>query len=226
MATRAPARERGSSRVRPTSTGAPRTSSAGCSRATSPSSTTTTSTGSRPRTSCSPRSVAVVNAVASITGRYPNVGPLLLAAAGIPLVDEVGPDVMDAIVDGDLLRIDGDRGAAGRRGGRHGQAPDAAVARGAARSGQAGHWARSSSASPRTRSSTCGASGTCSSTRPTCPTSTIDLSGRHVLVVVRGLDYREDLGDPAQRTSGGAAGPRRCRRRRRRPARVPDASPT
>ena len=33
---------------------------------------------------------AVVNAAPSISGRYPNVGPLLLAAAGIPLVDGVG----------------------------------------------------------------------------------------------------------------------------------------
>ncbi|HEV7886596.1 MAG TPA: hypothetical protein VGO92_03490, partial [Acidimicrobiales bacterium] len=37
---------------------------------------------------------AVVNAAKSMSGRYPNVGPLLLAAAGIPLVDEVGPQVM------------------------------------------------------------------------------------------------------------------------------------
>ena len=34
---------------------------------------------------------AVVNAAQSLSGRYPNVGPLLLAAAGIPLLDGVGP---------------------------------------------------------------------------------------------------------------------------------------
>jgi uncharacterized membrane-anchored protein len=37
---------------------------------------------------------AVVNASRSTTGRYPNLGPLLLCSAGIPVVDEVGPDVM------------------------------------------------------------------------------------------------------------------------------------
>src|SRR5260370_34440605 len=36
---------------------------------------------------------AVVNAAPSITGRYPNLGPQLLVEAGIPLVDDAGPDV-------------------------------------------------------------------------------------------------------------------------------------
>ena len=39
--------------------------------------------------------VAVVNASASISGRYPNVGPLLLRQAGIPLLDDVGDEVME-----------------------------------------------------------------------------------------------------------------------------------
>lgn len=51
---------------------------------------------------------AVVNASASITGRYPNVGPLLLAAAGIPLLDGVGRDVMNLIVDGTTIHLHGD----------------------------------------------------------------------------------------------------------------------
>ncbi|HEX2564636.1 MAG TPA: hypothetical protein VHK25_12000, partial [Acidimicrobiales bacterium] len=37
---------------------------------------------------------AVVNASQSVTGRYPNVGPLLLCRAGIPLVDDAGDDVL------------------------------------------------------------------------------------------------------------------------------------
>ena len=50
---------------------------------------------------------AVINASASITGRYPNVGPLLLAAAGIPLLDSVGIRVLDRLVDGDIISLDG-----------------------------------------------------------------------------------------------------------------------
>jgi len=53
------------------------------------------------------RPAAVVNAAASISGRYPNVGPLLIAAAGIALVDNVGSEVIDALADGVDLRIDG-----------------------------------------------------------------------------------------------------------------------
>ena len=43
------------------------------------------------------RAGAVINASRSISGRYPNVGPLLLCAAGIPLLDDVGEGVMEAI---------------------------------------------------------------------------------------------------------------------------------
>ncbi|MEX0875260.1 MAG: putative cytokinetic ring protein SteA [Actinomycetota bacterium] len=51
--------------------------------------------------------VAVLNAGQSITGRYPNIGPLVLARAGIPLIDEVGKDVFDALKEGDLVRLEG-----------------------------------------------------------------------------------------------------------------------
>jgi uncharacterized membrane-anchored protein len=50
--------------------------------------------------------VAVVNASLSITGRYPNGGPLRLVRAGILLVDAVGKEVMDLVPDGQPLRIE------------------------------------------------------------------------------------------------------------------------
>lgn len=37
---------------------------------------------------------AVINAASSMTGRYPNLGPLLLCSAGIPVIDEAGSGVM------------------------------------------------------------------------------------------------------------------------------------
>ena len=40
------------------------------------------------------RPAAVINAAPSISGRYPNLGPEILVAAGIPLVDGLGTDVM------------------------------------------------------------------------------------------------------------------------------------
>ena len=48
---------------------------------------------------------AVVNASPSISGRYPNGGPLRVVEAGIPLVDHVGSEVMDTIRTGAALRI-------------------------------------------------------------------------------------------------------------------------
>lgn len=51
---------------------------------------------------------AVINATHSSSGLYPNLGPLLVCSAGIPLIDAAGPKVME-IPDGAHLRIDGDR---------------------------------------------------------------------------------------------------------------------
>src|SRR3954469_9268124 len=50
---------------------------------------------------------AVVNASASISGRYPTEGPLLLAAAGIPIIDNVGSEVMQTLRDGTVVRLEG-----------------------------------------------------------------------------------------------------------------------
>jgi uncharacterized membrane-anchored protein len=51
---------------------------------------------------------AVVNAAPSISGRYPNSGPMRLAEAGIPLLDDVGVEVMDAVAEGEVLELHGD----------------------------------------------------------------------------------------------------------------------
>lgn len=48
---------------------------------------------------------AVVNASPSISGRYPNGGPIRLVRAGIPLLDHAGPDVLDAVRDGEVLEL-------------------------------------------------------------------------------------------------------------------------
>jgi uncharacterized membrane-anchored protein len=53
---------------------------------------------------CQP--AAVVNAAPSISGRYPNLGPEIIVSAGIPLVDDVGADLMLRVVDGERMRLD------------------------------------------------------------------------------------------------------------------------
>ena len=52
---------------------------------------------------------AVVNASPSSSGRYPNLGPEIVVSAGVALVDGVGPEVLAAVEEGDRLRLDGDR---------------------------------------------------------------------------------------------------------------------
>ena len=51
---------------------------------------------------------AVVNASRSSTGRYPNLGPLLLCTAGLRVIDEAGPEVMK-IAEGSKVVIEGER---------------------------------------------------------------------------------------------------------------------
>jgi uncharacterized membrane-anchored protein len=138
---------------------------------------------------------AVVNASSSISGRYPNLGPLLLCSAGIPLLDSAGPTVMD-ISEGDRLLIDGDK--------IFREAPDGLheIARGerldveeverrldAAKQSIAGEIERF-------------AENTIDFIKDErdvlleaarLPEVRTDFHGRHVLIVVRGYDYKEDL---------------------------------
>lgn len=48
---------------------------------------------------------AVVNASPSISGRFPNLGPEVLVAAGITLLDAAGPEALHAIKDGSRIRL-------------------------------------------------------------------------------------------------------------------------
>ncbi|MDQ4065459.1 MAG: hypothetical protein M3161_05375, partial [Actinomycetota bacterium] len=48
---------------------------------------------------------AVVNASRSSTGRYPNLGPLLLCSAGIPVVDDAGSSIME-VPEGSRISIE------------------------------------------------------------------------------------------------------------------------
>ena len=69
--------------------------------------------------------VAVLNASESSDGKYPNAGPLLLARAGIRLVDAPGAGLFELLEDGDEVRIEG--GAISLAGGEvaHGRALEA-----------------------------------------------------------------------------------------------------
>jgi uncharacterized membrane-anchored protein len=136
--------------------------------------------------------VAVVNAAASISGRYPNLGPLLLCQAGIPLVDDVGPEVMESIHEGAPITIDGGRVLVGS------DVVAAGVRQTTATVDAAIDVARANMGPELERF----AANTVEYVREEIEllTGTLDLpavrckiAGRHVLIVVRGIDYKEDL---------------------------------
>jgi uncharacterized membrane-anchored protein len=52
--------------------------------------------------------LAVLNAAPSSSGRYPNAGPLMLARAGVRLLDAPEADLFERLKDGDRVRIAGD----------------------------------------------------------------------------------------------------------------------
>ncbi len=135
---------------------------------------------------------AVVNASASITGRYPNLGPLVLVRAGVPLIDGVGKLVMRKVREGTPVRLDGDRILVdGRLVGVGARQSEASILRAMdeARSGLEARFddfARNTlEFMQRERDLLFGGEG--------MPELDHDLSGRHVLVVVRGTNFREDL---------------------------------
>ena len=50
---------------------------------------------------------AVVNAVPSVSGRYPNLGPGILMDAGIVLIDDVGEAIFNLAHEGERVSLDG-----------------------------------------------------------------------------------------------------------------------
>jgi uncharacterized membrane-anchored protein len=135
---------------------------------------------------------AVVNAGRSITGRYPNLGPLILLDAGIPLVDGVGSLLLRKVREGDLVKVDGDRILVGDRLLAVGMRQSEESVRLAMEEARADLAERFESFARNTvdfmqreRDLLFGGSG--------LPALEHELAGRPVLVVVRGYRYKEDL---------------------------------
>jgi uncharacterized membrane-anchored protein len=134
----------------------------------------------------------VVNASRLISGRYPNVGPLLLAAAGIVLLDDVGKEVMDDLTEGQVIRVEGGEVWVG----------PALVASGERQTLQSLEEAYEAAKETMGDELERFAENTLEYMRrerhlildePDLPDLDVDLAGRHVLIVVRGHDYKDDL---------------------------------
>ena len=138
------------------------------------------------------RVAAVVNAGESISGRYPNGGPIRVVQAGIPLVDRAGEDVLDRLHEGEQIRVDGAeiwRGNEVIATGEPLSAEEIQAAMDAARAAIGGELERF-------------AVNTLEYIQREAkltfepielPPIKTQFRGRHALVVVRGHDYRTDL---------------------------------
>jgi uncharacterized membrane-anchored protein len=135
---------------------------------------------------------AVVNASSSITGRYPNTGPLQLVDAGIPLVDAVGAEVIDRVDESRELVIDGGRLLQGGELIAHGRRLDrerVVTAMEAARDTIGEELQRFA---VNTLEYVTDEAHLTFAPLTLPPLATV-IDGRHALVVVRGHDYKEDL---------------------------------
>jgi len=134
----------------------------------------------------------VINASPSISGTYPNVGPLLLTRGGVTLIDDVGPEVFRCVNEGDLVEVvgnevlkDGEQCATGVRL----SVKEVEQRMEAAKVGlgeQLDKFARNTiEYLERERDILVDETWV--------PAINTEIHGRQVLVVVRGYDFREDL---------------------------------
>lgn len=135
---------------------------------------------------------AVLNARPSISGRYPNLGPEVLVRAGVPLIDDLGEEIFEALREGDRVRVEGDTverdGQLVARGVRQ-DAERVAAAMAAAREGLSvqleAFVANTMEYLKQERDLLLDGVGV--------PDIQTEIAGRHCLVVVRGYDYEADL---------------------------------
>jgi uncharacterized membrane-anchored protein len=135
---------------------------------------------------------AVVNAATSISGRYPNLGPEILVANGIPLLDGVGTGVLAEVRDGDIVRLCEGSLYAGDRVVATGDQQTIETVQQAMADARAGlavqleaFVANTMEYLRRDRDLLLDGVGV--------PEIATELAGKQVLVVVRGYNHREDL---------------------------------
>jgi uncharacterized membrane-anchored protein len=136
---------------------------------------------------------AVANAVPSVSGRYPNLGPGILMDAGIPLIDDVGDQIFATVHEGERVTIDGGR-VLSHDGG--------VVAEGTLYTTEILEEQLQYAREGLSDQIEAFADNTMTYLREEkdlllegigVPDVATEIEGRHVLIVVRGYDYRSDL---------------------------------
>jgi uncharacterized membrane-anchored protein len=134
----------------------------------------------------------VVNAAPSISGAYPNVGPLVLTRAGVTLIDNAGSAVMEQLHEGELIDIIGDEivsdGTVVAKGVRL-STQDIEQKMEAAKAGLGGQLDRFA----RNTIEYLEKEHSILTDETWVPETRVPLNGRHALVVVRGYDFKADL---------------------------------
>jgi uncharacterized membrane-anchored protein len=135
---------------------------------------------------------AVLNAKPSISGRYPNLGPEVLIQAGIPLIDDLGEGLFEALREGETVRVEGEtvyRGAEKIASGTRQDAESVGKGMLDAREGLSvqleAFAANTMEYLLQERALLLDGVGV--------PDIETKIAGRHVLIVVRGYDYQADL---------------------------------
>lgn len=138
---------------------------------------------------------AVVNVTRSSSGRYPNLGPLMLCSAGVPVVDEAGPGVLE-VAEGSTVQVAGGRVLLVSNGHRR------EIARGQVLTLQGVEEELDRAKQDITAVLERFVENTIAYITDErdvlleaarLPEVRTDFHGRHVLVVVRGYDYKDDL---------------------------------
>lgn len=134
---------------------------------------------------------AVLNAQASISGRYPNGGPLVLARAGIPLVDSLGRDIL-SLKDGTKVRIDGKAVFAGDEKVATGKAQDLETIASAMEAAHEGIKVQLSAFTANAMDVVAQESGLLLE-GANLPEVSVDMRGRQVVVLAPGFEHLEQV---------------------------------
>ncbi|RVX42284.1 putative membrane-anchored protein [Nonomuraea polychroma] len=135
---------------------------------------------------------AVINVASGISGRYPNLGPQILLDAGVPFIDNANTELFERVKDGDVVRIcDGvvylDEDVVGKGEQQTPEAVEAAMAE-----ARAGLAVQIEAFAVNTMEYVRG-EGKLLIDGVGVPEIRTNMEGRHVLIVVRGYHYKEDI---------------------------------
>ncbi|MFI6503385.1 putative cytokinetic ring protein SteA [Nonomuraea typhae] len=135
---------------------------------------------------------AVVNVAAGISGRYPNLGPQILVEAGIPFVDNATPELFERVADGETVRVcDGIVYLGDDMVGKGDVATEESVEAAMAEA-RAGLSVQIEAFAVNTMEYVRG-EGRLLIDGVGVPEIRTPIEGRHVLIVVRGYHYKEDI---------------------------------